>query len=144
MDDGDCDDGVYCNGIESCSLEASETSGECVAGTDPCTGATPECIEEGTGTCVECVTDANCDDGEICEADVCVASGTCPEGTPAEVVAVMDLFDKDGNCLLNKEELKAYNTSQKELHKQQKLNLKNEQSQDKTRYKLIKTNYSEK
>jgi parallel beta-helix repeat protein len=39
--DGDCDDGLYCNGIETC------VDGTCVAGSDPCPGQ--GCDEENDG-----------------------------------------------------------------------------------------------
>jgi hypothetical protein len=130
---------VFCNGVESCSKEGSETTGVCVPGTDPCTGDTPECIEEGTGTCVECIDDADCTGEELCEDNVCIAGG-CPAGTPEKVV----LFDKDGDCLLNKDELKAYSDSLKTIQKQQKEELKAQQSAEKAEYKLIKTNFSTK
>ena len=132
-------DELFCNGIESCSLEGSDTSGECVAGTDPCTGDTPECIEEGTGTCVECIDDADCDEGATCEDDVCVDGG-CPEGTPDEVLT----FDTDGDCLLNKEELKNYSSTLKIAQKAEKTALKAKQSLEKDKYKAIKVNFSTK
>ena len=65
---------LFCNGAETC-----------VAGTDPCTGDTPECIEEGTGTCVECLIDADCAEEEICEDNMCI-DGACPADTPEEVL----------------------------------------------------------
>jgi hypothetical protein len=131
----DCIDTVFCNGVESCSLEGSATV--CVAGTNPCSAPTPACIEEGTGTCVECVLDGDCAEGEACEENLCVEAA-CPSDTPEKVL----LFDEDGDCLLNKEELKKYSDSLKTIQKQQKTDLKNQQSADKAEYNLIKTNYS--
>ena len=113
VNDDDCDDGLFCTGIESCSSETST----CVAGTPPCTGETPECIEE-TETCVE---------------------AECPEGTPPEVL----LFDTDGDCLLNKEELKTYSDTLKADQKSEKTQLKNDQKAEKDQYKRIKSEYSE-
>jgi len=187
-EDLDCIDELLCNGIESCAIEGSATTGICEAGEDvvceagescseeasgtcvpsavtPCSNdldcadadfCTNDACDEGTcvntdvdcegdvcdpadGTCVECLIDDDCEEGETCDDNMCVADG-CPEGTPEKVL----LFDTDGDCLLNKDELKAYSASMKDVHKQQKNNLKNDQSADKTEYKLIKTNYSTK
>ncbi len=64
--DADCDDGLFCNGAETCVAEA------CVAGTDPCDGG--ECDEEND-QCVAagCTSDADCADGEFCD----LVSGEC-------------------------------------------------------------------
>jgi len=132
--DADCDDTLFCNGIESCSLEGSSTV--CVAGTAPCSGATPGCIEE-TDTCVECVLNADCAAGEICEENLCV-DAECPENTPPEVL----LFDTNFDCLLNKEELKNYSTTLKNAQKADKTELKAKHSLEKDKYKVIKGNYS--
>jgi hypothetical protein len=130
----DCDDTLFCNGIESCSSETSL----CVAGTDPCTGATPACVEEGTGTCVECVIDADCAVGETCDVmNMCIAAG-CPEGTPPEVL----LYDTNGDCLLNKAELKNYSDTLKIAQKAEMTALKAKQTLEKDKYKAIKINYS--
>ena len=64
----DCGDGLYCNGPEVCS------GGTCGAGTYPCGGATPVCIE-ATDRCVECTNTAHCGEGYTCQANVCV--GDC-------------------------------------------------------------------
>jgi Cys-rich repeat protein len=135
--DTDCDDGLFCNGIESCSTEGSVTV--CVDGEPPCTGDTPACIEE-TETCVECVLDADCAEGEICEANVCIVDDTCPPDTPPEVL----IYDEDGDCLLNKEELKIYKDTLKDDQKEEKTTLKDKQKAEKDQYKLIKKEFSTK
>jgi len=69
-----CDDGLFCNGAETCS----PTLG-CQAGSDPCPG---QACDEGTNTCVACVVNADCDDGLFCNgAETCVG-GNCQAGTP--------------------------------------------------------------
>jgi hypothetical protein len=133
--DDDCDDELYCNGVESCSIEASDTVGVCAEGTDPCAGDI--CLEDSE-ECVDCEEDSDCAEGEICEDDVCI-DDACPPGTPEEVL----LFDEDGDCLLNKDELKKYKDSLKTVQKAEKTALKAKQSLEKDKYKLIKTNYSE-
>lgn len=60
-----CDDGLYCNGAESCANSA------CVA-TSPCGSL---CDEEAN-TCVECFDAGDCDDGNVCTAESC-DGGTC-------------------------------------------------------------------
>ncbi|UCE60822.1 MAG: hypothetical protein JSU63_03550 [Phycisphaerales bacterium] len=74
--DTDCDDGVFCNGSESCG-----TGFVCQPGTppdcddsDPCTDDTcdPEvdaCIATPIPDC--CTTDTECDDGNPCTSNVC-------------------------------------------------------------------------
>jgi hypothetical protein len=130
----DCIDTIYCNGIESCNLEASVTV--CVAGTAPCTGATPAC-DEGTDTCFECVFDTDCAEGEVCEDNLCVVA-SCPSDTPADVIA----FDTNGDCLLNKEELKNYSDTLKIRQSAEKTALKTKHTLEKDQYKAIKVNYS--
>lgn len=75
--DGDCDDGLFCNGAESC------VSGNCSVGTDPC--AAGETCDENTDTCIPvggCQSDAECDDGLFCNGvETCVAE-SCVAGVP--------------------------------------------------------------
>lgn len=58
-----CDDGVFCNGRETC------IGGDCVAGEPPC-GPDEICLE-AEQSCVECLADEDCDDGDSCTIDVC-------------------------------------------------------------------------
>jgi len=111
VNDDDCADGLFCNGDEKCEDQV------CVAGTDPCTGDTPECVEA---------------------TDTCVAAG-CQEGTPPEVL----LYDEDDDCLLNTDELKTYNDTLKAEQKQEKDDLKADQTAEKNQYNLIKKEYAE-
>jgi subtilisin family serine protease len=70
--DGDCDDGLFCTGVETC------IGGACQAGPDPCPGQ--DCLE-GTG-CVPIVCNDNgaCESGENCVS----CPGDCFSGTGAE------------------------------------------------------------
>jgi cysteine-rich repeat protein len=79
-----CDDGVYCNGDETCN------AGLCETGSPPlCTGSTPLC-DEAIGNCSACLVDLDCSNGafcdgtEICNAGVCDfgAAPTCESPTP--------------------------------------------------------------
>ena len=65
----DCSDAQFCTGTETCA------SGECIAGTAPCGGATPEC-NEATDRCVECLNDNNCPPGYRCTGNACAPRGT--------------------------------------------------------------------
>ncbi|MCH8968267.1 MAG: Ig-like domain-containing protein, partial [Planctomycetes bacterium] len=93
-DDGDCDDGAFCNGVETCNVP----SGNCQAGVNPC-GAGETCDEEND-ECIEpaeCADDGDCDDGAFCNgAETCdVPSGTCQPGTdPCEAG---DTCDEDND-----------------------------------------------
>jgi hypothetical protein len=74
-DDAECDDGLFCNGVEECGVR-----GECNAAPgDPC-GARETC-NEVTDTCegsTECTDDAECDDGVFCNGvEKCGVGGEC-------------------------------------------------------------------
>jgi hypothetical protein len=75
-----CDDGLYCNGAETCG------SGGCDPGTPPsCPGG--QCSEP-LDRCVECLQDEDCAPGELCNASVgicepapdCVVDEDCDDG----------------------------------------------------------------
>jgi hypothetical protein len=73
-DGGSCDDGLYCNGADTCS------AGACGVHTgDPCSGGS-ECAnvcDEASDSC-DVVAGTTCtDDGQICSADVCDGAGSC-------------------------------------------------------------------
>ena len=73
--DADCDDGLFCNGEETC------VDGECQAGTNPCS-AEQECDEE-YDECLnpaECEVDADCDDGLFCNGEETCLDGECFAG----------------------------------------------------------------
>ena len=62
--DSDCDDGLYCTGVERCMPGASAAGADgCVAGTAPCT-STQTC-DEATSNC----TDNACADGGDADGD---------------------------------------------------------------------------
>ena len=94
----DCDDGLACNGVETCDAAA----GICVPGTPPC-GDGIACTEdpcEEPGTCLDPVPeDARCESDEVCDPgagcvprceDVCPDDGLVCNGAPVCV---------DGRCL---------------------------------------------
>ncbi len=79
--DGDCDDGLFCNGAETCNL----LSGACEAGTAPnCddgVSCTDDSCNEGTDSCDNTPNDGLCDNGLFCDgSETCSASLGCQAG----------------------------------------------------------------
>lgn len=73
--DGQCNDGLDCNGVETCNV-ATHT---CLPGTPLCSPPTPVCIE-ATNTCVVCTTNSHCDDGLFCNGSERCLSNQCGPG----------------------------------------------------------------
>jgi hypothetical protein len=80
-----CDDGLFCNGAETCSAQTG-----CVAGTDPCTDAfacTTDGCNDVTDQCTFVPNNAACDDSNVCTADVCTVGVGCqysPQAGPCD------------------------------------------------------------
>ncbi|MFX1517170.1 MAG: Kazal-type serine protease inhibitor domain-containing protein, partial [Promethearchaeota archaeon] len=75
-DDSFCDNGLYCDGIETCDIVL-----DCQMGADPCGGL--PCNEE-TDQCGECIESWQCDNGIFCDgAEICVEY-RCLPGTPID------------------------------------------------------------
>ena len=70
-DDAACDDHLFCNGAEWCSIFGG---GGCAFGLPPC--AFPMLCDEGTDQCVECLGAQDCDDDNLCTDDAC-DGGVC-------------------------------------------------------------------
>ena len=69
--DAECDDGLFCNGVETC------LAGDCLAGERRCPGLV---CDEASDVCWTCETDVHCDDGLFCNgAETCVG-GRCRRG----------------------------------------------------------------
>jgi len=89
----ECDDAVFCNGVESC-----DSATGCVAGSPPDCSDSNECtIDDCDGELDRCVNDASaaaglpCDDGLLCtEPDQCDGAGGC---TGPEVIGDLDVID---------------------------------------------------
>lgn len=70
-DDAECDDGLWCTGVEEC------IDNLCHRGNDPCPG---QMCDEAGQKCVDCLEDAHCDDGLYCNgAEVCDEAGACQQ-----------------------------------------------------------------
>ncbi len=64
----DCDDGLFCSGIETC------VSGSCASGPNPCPG---QSCDENLDQCVDCLGTDACDDGDECTENDACESGVC-------------------------------------------------------------------
>ncbi len=79
--DGDCDDGLFCNGSERCDV----ATGQCLAGTPPCTAAAH--CNETTDRCEQCSVPFDCGAPPApcqqwdCQSGHCVAVAR-PDRTP--------------------------------------------------------------
>ena len=73
---GQCDDGVFCNGAETCA------GGSCTAGAPPaCSGGTPFC-NEALDACTACLGAGDCSDGLYCNGSEVCSAGSCGAGAP--------------------------------------------------------------
>lgn len=72
-----CDDGLFCTNSDVCG------GGMCLGSGDPCVA--PLLCSEDLDACVECLSGADCVDGNLCTDDVCNAVGACenPNNTVA-------------------------------------------------------------
>jgi hypothetical protein len=85
-----CDDGLYCNGVETCQ------NGDCTAGTAPCVDDAH--CDEANDQCLSCVSDAECDDGLFCNGEETCVDGSCVPGTPP-CVDDAHCDEANGQCL---------------------------------------------
>ena len=74
----DCDDSLYCNGVGTCN----EDSNSCDAGNAPC--QEPLVCNENTNTCEEPTCDTPCDNGVYCDGLESCVEGECVQGTPVD------------------------------------------------------------
>jgi len=104
--DADCDDGLYCNGAETCNLGTNQ----CEPGTPVvCSdgvACTDDSCNEGTDSCDYVPNDANCDNGLFCDgAETCDAVLGCQAGSdPCPGEECEEVNDRCvGDCSLFKE-----------------------------------------
>ena len=81
--DVQCDNGLYCDGFETCDIP----SGTCQAGTPPVcddgVACTDDACNEGTDACDHVADDSNCDNGQFCDgAETCDPVSDCQAGAP--------------------------------------------------------------
>jgi hypothetical protein len=93
VDDSRCDDGLFCNGPESCDAVAG-----CRSGTPPCAdgvGCTIDACDEQTDSCSYPLSDAACDDGDDCNGiESCDPSEGCRSGS------IPDCGHLDSECAM--------------------------------------------
>jgi hypothetical protein len=87
--DSDCDDGIYCNGMETCSdgLCAKGLPVQCPESDE--VECTDDVCDEGTHTCVMVPNDTRCDDGEFCNGQE-YCDGTLGCQAESEIVCPAD------------------------------------------------------
>lgn len=100
-----CDDGLHCNGEETCSASAADASG-CVAGTtvscDPDgTACTADVCSEVTQACAHTPRDELCSPTEYCDGaiagmgcvqrDICSQDAHCDDGNPCNGAEICDM-----------------------------------------------------
>ncbi|MEM7586183.1 MAG: S8 family serine peptidase [Acidobacteriota bacterium] len=81
--DADCDNGLFCDGSETCNTG----TGACEAGTPPSCGdgisCTVDSCNESTDSCDNAPQDSLCDNGLFCDgSETCSATLGCEAGTP--------------------------------------------------------------
>lgn len=93
--DGACDDGLFCNGAETCS---GVGGANCVAGTAPSTDDGIDCTVDSCSEALDEILNAPnngfCDDGAFCNGvETCSATADCQAGTPP-ACGVTDVCDQ--------------------------------------------------
>ena len=99
-----CDDGAYCNGVETC-----DPTNDCQAGTpvncDDGVGCTNDSCDEVNDECANTPVDALCDNNMPCDGiEVCDPADDCQAGTPPDcddgIPCTIDSCDPvTGNCI---------------------------------------------
>jgi hypothetical protein len=87
--DGDCDDGLYCNGTETCQ------AGSCIPGSsvtcDDSVYCTDDSCDETGDACEFVPNNANCDDSVYCNGEeTCDAETGCLDGTAVDCDDLVD------------------------------------------------------
>lgn len=106
----DCNDGLFCNGVERCEFHQAATGGVCVGGAAPvcednvaCT--VNECREAPGGhTCLFKPHDQDCDDGNYCNGEeTCDPVKGCIQGKPVNcddgIPCTVDTCADKGTCV---------------------------------------------
>ena len=100
-DDEDCDDGLFCNGTETCDPDNGCQAGSTVDCADQVGCTVDECDEEAD-ECVHTTDDTACDDELWCNgAETCHAAEDCQAGTPVnctdQVGCTLDACDEEAD-----------------------------------------------
>lgn len=97
-----CDDGLYCNGVETCHPDTG-----CQAGQPPVADDLIDCTadlcDEGADTILHLPDHSACSDGDVCNGqETCVAGQGCHDGTDLEcedgVACTLDTCQPETGC----------------------------------------------
>ena len=96
-DDGNCDNGLFCDGAEPC-----DQVNDCQAGTAPdcddAVGCTDDSCNQETDSCNRVANDANCDNGLFCDgAETCDGANDCQAGTAPDCDDALGCTDDSCN-----------------------------------------------
>jgi len=105
-DDAACDDGAFCNGVESCDAVAGCQDGQPPVPDEDAVDCTVAECDEAADTFVQRAVDAACDDGTFCNgAESCDTDAGCQDGTPPVVddgvTCTIDVCDEDVDVVLH-------------------------------------------
>ena len=75
--DEDCDDGRFCNGVETCNLANLACRAGAIPSCDDGVACTADSCDAAANLCVHASQDVLCDDGDLCTDDACDASSGC-------------------------------------------------------------------
>lgn len=78
--DADCDDGNFCNGVETCVIQ--NNTGTCEDGAAPCPDG--ETCNEEADRCENCTTNEDCADDDACNGIETCTDGRCADGTAVD------------------------------------------------------------
>ena len=110
-EDCGCDDGVFCNGLESCNAATGECEAvsACPPSIDGCVTRNASC-DEDNDLCNDFADDSLCEDGLFCTVDSCdIETGGCAaiDACPAAIIGCL-VFGKcdeeNDQCLTNQDD----------------------------------------
>lgn len=95
-EDGECDDGSFCNGVETC------VDGSCAGGTAPdCSDAvdcTVDSCDDTEGACVHAPDDSVCGCAETCDELLGCGNHCTPAECGGQIYLCGNCIDDDGDC----------------------------------------------
>ena len=81
--DSDCDDGLFCDGVETCQSGTCAKGLPVVCASSDNVDCTEDLCDEATHACVSKPNDARCDDGSLCDGlEICDPVQGCRFGAP--------------------------------------------------------------
>ncbi len=101
--DGLCDDGLFCNGVETCDADQGCLAGDPIV-CDDGVGCSDDACDEDADACAFTPDDSQCDDGTFCNgAEVCISGVGCMDAAPPDcndlIACTQDACDEgQGQC----------------------------------------------